>query len=169
MKHYSIDSKNKVITAIIARLTDKEMAEVQRYVAFGYTVEDGKPAEKVSVKRLDNDYIMAQLKGDKAAIETYEKAKDAPALEADGKTIKTRKKKDGTVEQVKQGFNAGRNWFAKTYPKNISDLKLTAEQTKEIGEAFDDYSKKTVKKGEVRLTKDEYTRYHDWTKIFEQK
>ena len=36
MKHYSIDNKNKVITATIARLTDKEMAEIQRYVAFGY-------------------------------------------------------------------------------------------------------------------------------------
>ena len=62
MKHYSIDNKNKVITATIARLTDKEMAEIQRYVAFGYTVEDGKPAEKVATKRLDDAFIMEYLK-----------------------------------------------------------------------------------------------------------
>ena len=169
MKHYSIDNKTKVITANIARLTDKEMAEVQRYVAFGYTVEDGKPAEKVAVKRLNNDYIVKYLDGDTEALAAYAAAKDAPALEADNKTIKTRKKKDGTTETVKQGFNAGRNWFAKTYPKTVAELKLNDEQKAAIEAAFAEYKEKPVKKGEVRLTKEEYTKYYYWTKIFEQK
>lgn len=174
MKHYSIDNKNKVITAAIARLTDKEMAEIQRYVAFGYTVEDGKPAEKVATKRLDNDFIMEYLKDDSEALEAYNNAKEALAVDEDG-TIKTRKNKDGTVKQKKQGFNAGRNWFAKTYPKDIADLKLTAEQKEMIDAAYKKYSdkesdKEADKKPTVKkLTKDEYTKYYYWTKIFVQK
>ena len=138
MKHYSIDNKNKVITAAIARLTDKEMAEIQRYVAFGYTVEDGKPAEKVATKRLDDAFIMEYLKDDSEALEAYNDAKEALAVDEDG-TIKTRKNKDGTVKQKKQGFNAGRNWFAKTYPKDIADLKLTAAQKDTIAAAYKKY------------------------------
>lgn len=165
MKHYSIDNKNKVITATIARLTDKEMAEIQRYVAFGYTVEDGKPAEKVATKRLDDAFIMEYLKDDSEALEAYKAAKDAPAVDKDG-TIKTSKSKDGKVKQKKQGFNAGRNWFAKTYPKDIADLKLTAAQKDTIAAAYKKYSEKEA---DEKLTKDEYTKYYYWTKIFVQK
>lgn len=165
MKHYSIDNKNKVITATIARLTDKEMAEIQRYVAFGYTVEDGKPAEKVATKRLDDAFIMEYLKDDSEAIEAYKAAKDAPAVDKDG-TIKTSKSKDGKVKQKKQGFNAGRNWFAKTYPKDIADLKLTAAQKDTIAAAYKKYNEKEAAE---KLTKDEYTKYYYWTKIFVQK
>ena len=165
MKHYSIDNKNKVITATIARLTDKEMAEIQRYVAFGYTVEDGKPAEKVATKRLDDAFIMEYLKDDSEALEAYKAAKDAPAVDKDG-TIKTRKSKDGKVKQKTQGFNAGRNWFAKTYPKDIADLKLTAAQKDTIAAAYKKYSEKEA---DEKLTKDEYTKYYYWTKIFVQK
>lgn len=165
MKHYSIDNKNKVITATIARLTDKEMAEIQRYVAFGYTVEDGKPAEKVATKRLDDAFIMEYLKDDSEALEAYKAAKDAPAVDKDG-TIKTSKSKDGKVKQKKQGFNAGRNWFAKTYPKDIADLKLTAAQKDTIAAAYKKYSEKEAAE---KLTKDEYTKYYYWTKIFIQK
>ena len=165
MKHYSIDNKNKVITATIARLTDKEMAEIQRYVAFGYTVEDGKPAEKVATKRLDDAFIMEYLKDDSEALEAYKAAKDAPAVDKDG-TIKTSKSKDGKVKQKKQGFNAGRNWFAKTYPKDIADLKLTAAQKDTIAAAYKKYNEKEAAE---KLTKDEYTKYYYWTKIFVQK
>lgn len=169
MKHYSIDNKNKVITATIARLTDKEMAEIQRYVAFGYTVEDGKPAEKVATKRLDDAFIMEYLKDDSEALKAYNDAKEALAVDEDG-TIKTRKNKDGTVKQKKQGFNAGRNWFAKTYPKDIADLKLTAEQKETIAAAYKKYSdKESDKEAAEKLTKDEYTKYYYWTKIFVQK
>ena len=169
MKHYSIDNKNKVITATIARLTDKEMAEIQRYVAFGYTVEDGKPAEKVATKRLDDAFIMEYLKDDSEALKAYNDAKEALAVDEDG-TIKTRKNKDGTVKQKKQGFNAGRNWFAKTYPKDIADLKLTAEQKETIAAAYKKYSdKESDKESAEKLTKDEYTKYYYWTKIFVQK
>ena len=95
MKHYSIDNKNKVITATIARLTDKEMAEIQRYVAFGYTVEDGKPAEKVATKRLDDAFIMEYLKDDSEALEAYKAAKDAygtlPELDEQLQEAKRRK------------------------------------------------------------------------------
>lgn len=93
MKHYSIDSKTKVITATISRLTDKEMAEIQRYVAFGYTVEDGKPAEKVSVKRLTDSYILEQLKDDEEALANYKAAKDEDVV-VDG-VVQTRKDKNG--------------------------------------------------------------------------
>ena len=165
MKHYSIDNENKVITATIARLTDKEMAEIQRYVAFGYTVEDGKPAEKVATKRLDDAFIMEYLKDDSEALEAYKAAKDAPAVDKDG-TIKTSKSKDGKVKQKKQGFNAGRNWFAKTYPKDIADLKLTAAQKDTIAAAYKKYRDKEAAE---KLTKDEYTKYYYWTKIFVQK
>lgn len=162
MKHYSIDNKSKVITATIAHLTEKEMSEIQRYIAFGYTIEDGKPAKKTSTNRLNDKFIMEYLKDDSDALETYEQAKNAPAVKEDG-TIKTRENKKGEVKELKQGFNAGRNWFAKTYPKDIDDLKLTSEQTKNIKDAYDKYSKKEETE---KLTKDEYTKYYYWTKIF---
>ena len=166
MKHYSIDSKSKVITAMISRLTDKEMAEIQRYVAFGYTVEDGKPAEKVSVKRLDNAYIVEYLKDDEAATATYEAAKQEPVV-VDG-VIQTRKNKKGETVNKEKGFNAGRNWFAKTYPKSVSELKLTEKQKKEIEDAYKVYSEKNKDEADA-MKKDEYTNYYYWTKIFVQK
>ena len=166
MKHYSIDSKSKVITAMISRLTDKEMAEIQRYVAFGYTVEDGKPAEKVSVKRLDNAYIVEYLKDDEAATATYEAAKQEPVV-VDG-VIQTRKNKKGETVNKEKGFNTGRNWFAKTYPKSVSELKLTEKQKKEIEDAYKVYSEKNKDEADA-MKKDEYTKYYYWTKIFVQK
>lgn len=166
MKHYSIDSKTKVITATISRLTDKEMAEIQRYVAFGYTVEDGKPAEKVSVKRLDDSFILDYLKDDEEAIATYNAAKKEPVV-VDG-VIQTRKNKKGEVVNKEKGFNAGRNWFAKTYPKTISELKLTDAQKATIESAFKTYSTKNADDSEA-MKKDEYTKYYYWTKIFVQK
>ena len=80
------------------------------------------------------------------------------------KQIEAMRKLGMTEDEIKQVLADD-----KRIDKGEKLFELTAEQTKEIGEAFDDYSKKTVKKGEVRLTKDEYTRYHYWTKIFEQK
>ena len=166
MKHSSIDSKSKVITAMISRLTDKEMAEIQRYVAFGYTVEDGKPAEKVSVKRLDNAYIVEYLKDDEAATATYEAAKQEPVV-VDG-VIQTRKNKKGETVKKENVFNAGRNWFAKTYPKTVAELKLTDKQKKDIEDAYKVYSEKNKDEADA-MKKDEYTKYYYWTKIFVQK
>lgn len=164
MKHYSIDSKSKVITAMIARLTDKEEAEIKRYVAFGYEVIDGKPTGKVSVKRLDEAYIREYLKEDSEALDKFDEETKKPAIEKDG-TIKTVKGKDGKVKQKTQGFNAGRNWFAKTYPKDIAELKLDTAQKNEIAKKFKAYQSKD----NATMTKEEYTKYYYWTKIFVQK
>lgn len=166
MKHYSIDPKTKVITAMISRLTDKEMVEIQRYVAFGYTVEDGKPAEKVSVKRLTDSYILEMLKDDEEALATYKAAKDEDVV-VDG-VVQTRKDKNGKNVNKKKGFNAGRNWFAKTYPKTVAELKLTDKQKKDIEDAYKTYSEKNKDEADA-MKKDEYTKYYYWTKIFVQK
>ena len=166
MKHYSIDSKSKVITAMISRLTDKEMAEIQGYVVFGYKVEDGKGGEKVRGKSLGKGQMVEYLKDDEAATATYEAAKQEPVV-VDG-VIQTRKNKKGETVNKEKGFNAGRNWFAKTYPKSVSELKLTEKQKKEIEDAYKVYSEKNKDEADA-MKKDEYTKYYYWTKIFVQK
>ena len=163
MKHYSVDSKSKVISAMITRLTDKELAEVQRYTSLGYEVIDSTPV-KVAVKRLDEDFIRNYLKDDSEAIEKFVAETQKPVIDENG-NAKITKNKAGKIKQKKQGFNAGRNWFAKTYPKDIAELKLDTAQKNEIEKKFKAYSKKD----DATMTKAEYTKYYYWTKIFVQK
>ena len=59
-KHYSVDEAKKVIYADILALTAKEEAEIEKFVKFGYTVEN-KVANKAKVERLDDDYIVEYL------------------------------------------------------------------------------------------------------------
>ena len=83
------------------------------------------------------------------------------------KKVSSLHKKGETVNKEK-GFNAGRNWFAKTYPKSVSELKLTEKQKKEIEDAYKVYSEKNKDEADA-MKKDEYTKYYYWTKIFVQK
>ncbi len=182
MKHYSINADTRVITANIARLTDKELSEVQKYVALGFKIEDGKPEEQPKSKRLNEDYILKYLdehltaeEAEKAKAE-YKKWCDTPACDDSGK-IKTRTyKKTKKVETITQGFNAGRNWFAKTYPLDIAELNLPEAVKKNIAESYEKYKDKGDKanakakeanlKTTEYLNETEYTRYYYWTKIF---
>ena len=183
VKHYSINPETKVITARIARLTAKELAEVQNYVALGFKIEDGEPTPPV-VKRLDEDYIIDYLnkhltadEAEKAKAE-YKTACDTLACDDNG-TIKTRFDKiSEKEEQITQGFNAGRNWFAKTYPRDITELNLSDKVAEKIEKAYETYkakgdkanekAAKANKKTTIYLTEEEYTRYYYWTKIFQQ-
>ena len=51
-KHYSIDEAKKVIYADILALTAKEEAEVEKFVKFGFTVEN-----KVEAKANIDDWM----------------------------------------------------------------------------------------------------------------
>jgi len=166
MKHYSVDSQNKQIVAAIRLLTDKEMAEVQRYQAFGYTVIDGKPVVAPKAKRLDDDFIRNYLGDDKDAVEAYEAAMKKPALDDDGNVKMTKATKKKPAKVMEQGFNAGRNWFATTYPKSQDKLdELTKDKKEAIEKAWKAYADKNKGNAEA-LTHEQYIRFYYWTKIF---
>ena len=46
-QHYTVDNKNKIVRAYIARLTEKEKKEIKNYLDLGYTLI----AEEEPVKR----------------------------------------------------------------------------------------------------------------------
>ncbi|MBO5106174.1 MAG: hypothetical protein J6C29_04685 [Clostridia bacterium] len=161
-KHYEVDEAKKVIYADILALSAKEEAEVEKFVKFGFTVEN-KVAKKVAVKRLDEPFILDYLKDDTAALDEYKAAKNAPALDEDGK-----EKKTSTGKIKTQGFNAARNWFAKTYPKDVKEAAAaikTAGLEKKLKSAYEDYAKKNADVKNA-MTKDEYTKDFYWKKVF---
>ena len=160
-KHYKIDNEEKKIYAVIKNLTEAELSDISKFQLCGYTVVNGKMKEEKTnaVKRLDNEFILNYLKDDDRGLAQYEAEKNAVAKEADGTPKLT---KDGKTK--KRGFNAGKIWFAKTYPASIKELAISTDDKKAIDKAFEKYSK-----GEAaEMTKEEYTRYHYWTKIFTQ-
>jgi hypothetical protein len=171
-KHYSVNGNT--VVAEITKLTDKELAEVQRYKALGFEVIAGKVDAPKTEKRLDDAYIRKYLENDTAGLAEYEKLVNANVLNDDGSVKyhiitdkKTKTQKQG--KPYKQGFNAGRNWFAKTYPVNVSEaVKAIAEAN--LGKAFDKawkaYDKKEAEEGKTKMTKDEYTKDYYWKKVF---
>ena len=147
-KHYSIDEAKKVIYADILALTAKEEAEVEKFVKFGLTVED-KVEAKAKIDRLNDPYILDYLKDD---------------AEGKAKTTSTGKRKT-------KGFNAGRNWFARNYPKDTKEIdKKIAEAgvMPELKKAYAEYAKKNADAPDV-MTADEYKRDFYWKKVFVRK
>lgn len=163
-KHYTIDEAKKIIYADILALTAKEEAEVEKFVKFGFTVENKKADTKAKVERLDDAYIVDYLKeNDAEALTTYEGLKNEVATDENGKTKTTTK---GNAK--KKGFNAGRNWFAKTYPADASTLDADIKKAgleKQFADLWKEYSTKNAgKKG--TMTADEYKRDFYWKKVF---
>ncbi len=170
-KHYKIDNEKKIIYADIMALTEKEEAEVAKFQKYGYVVEN-KVEKKVSISRLDEAYILEQLKDNQDALKKYEEAKARPAVDKDGQVKTT-----STGKVKRQGFNAGRNWFARTYPLDVNEAIEAIEgagKTKVLEKAFKEYEKKAEKanaegKTVDAMTKDEYTKDFYWKKVFEKK
>lgn len=162
-KHYTIDDTNKVIYADILSLTEKEEAEVIKFSKFGYSIKN-KVEKKDTVKRIDDAFILEYLKDDSKAIEEYKAIKNAPAIDKNGNQKLTSTGKGRT-----KGFNAGRNWFSKTYPKNIDevlDAIKAANKTQALNTAYKAYADKPVEEGITKLTEGEYTRDFYWKKVF---
>lgn len=162
-KHYTIDETNKVIYADILSLTEKEEAEVFKFSKFGYSIQN-RAEKKDTVKRIDDAFILDYLKDDSNAIEKYKAVKNAPAIDKNGN-----QKLTSTGKARTKGFNAGRNWFSKTYPTNIDDVLEAIEaanKTKALNTAYEAYANKTVEEGTTKLNKDEYTRDFYWKKVF---
>ena len=105
-KHYSVDEAKKVVYADILALTAKEEAEVEKFVKFGFTVEN-KVEAKAKIDRLNDAYILDYLKDDADALATYKAKKNETATDDEGKAKTTT-----TGKRKTKGFNAGRNWFA---------------------------------------------------------
>ena len=180
-KHYEIDNEKKIIYADIMALTEKEEAEVAKFQKYGYDVEN-KVKEKAKISRLDDAYILSYLEAldDEEAVaqakKTYDEKKNLPAVDEHGEKKKTVK---GTVKR--QGFNAGRNWFARIYPLDVNvaiEAIRKENMTKALEDAYSKYEKKVQKaqkeaeeKGETLnetpMTKDEYTKDFYWKKVFE--
>ena len=170
-KHYSVDEAKKVIYADILALTAKEEAEIEKFVKFGYTVEN-KVVSKVKVERLDDDYIIEYLEGlddeaeKKDALTTYKKLKNEVATDEKGAVKLTTK-----GNPKKRGFNAGRNWFAKTFPTDASTLdeEITkAGLTNKLNECWKEYEEahKADKNTDDVMDADQYKRDYFWKKVF---
>ena len=162
-KHYSIDEAKKIIYADILALTAKEEAEVEKFVKFGFTVENKKADSKAKVERLNDPYILEYLKDDAEALATYAGLKNEVATDENGKTKTTSK---GNAK--KKGFNAGRNWFAKTYPADASTLDEEIEKAglkKQFAELWKAYAEQN-KDVKGAMTADEYKRDFYWKKVF---
>ena len=164
-KHYSIDEAKKVIYADILALTAKEEAEVEKFVKFGFTVQN-KVEVKAKTDRLNDAFILDYLKDDAEGLETYKDKKNETAVDEDGKPKTT-----ATGKRKTKGFNAGRNWFARNYPKDTKDIdKKIAEAgvMPELKKAYAEYAKKNADATDV-MTADEYKREFYWKKVFVRK
>lgn len=163
-KHYTIDGTT--IYADILALTAKEEAEVEKFVKFGYTVINKQADTKAKVERLDDAYIKAYLKDKPEALATYEGLKNEVATDENGKPKTTSK---GNAK--KKGFNAGRNWFAKTYPEDATTLDTEIEKAglkKQFADLWKEYAEKNNGKKDA-MTADEYKRDFYWKKVFVRK
>lgn len=168
-KHYTIDETKKIIYANILALTEKEEKEIERFVKFGFTVEN-KVETKAKVERLNETYILDYLKdNDEEAITTYKSKVNEAVVDDNGKVKTT-----STGKTKRKGFNAGRNWFSKTYPEDITDIKKLIKEAGEeenFNKVYNAYKKKSVKeqaenKDFVPLTEEEYTRDYYWKNVF---
>ena len=160
-KHYTVDGTT--IYADILALTAKEDAEVEKFVKFGYTVINKLADTKAKVERLDDAYIKEYLKDKPEALATYEGLKNEVATDENGKTKTTTK---GNAK--KKGFNAGRNWFAKTYPEDATTLDAEIEKAglkKQFADLWKEYAEKNNGKKDA-MTADEYKRDFYWKKVF---
>ena len=172
MANYTVKG-NKII-ADIEKLTDKEMKTLSKYVALGFTIET---KEKVKIERMKEQFILDYLKeNDPEAKKIYDEVYNKIAVDEDGN-----EKTTSLGNPILQGFNAGRFWFCKNYPKNIEEVKQTIEEegkTEELEDAYQDYKdtkdkekknngkKKNKKTKKVEaMTKDEYTRVFYWKHI----
>lgn len=178
-KHYSVNGDTLI--AEITKLTEKELAEVQRYQALGFKVVSGKVEAPKTAKRLDDPFITKYLEEDKEGLEKYKALIDENVLNEDGSIKyhlvidKKKSTKDNKVmkqgKPFKKGFNAGRNWFASHYPKDIN-VAIKAIEDAKLSEKFDKaweaYEKKEPEEGKTKQTKEEYTRDYYWKKVFEQ-
>lgn len=164
-KHYSIDEAKKVIYADILALTAKEEAEVEKFVKFGFTVQN-KVEVKAKTDRLNDAFILDYLKDDAEGLETYKVKKNETAVDEDGKPKTT-----ATGKRKTKGFNAGRNWFARNYPKDTKEIdKKIAEAgvMPELKKAYAEYAKKNAGAPDV-MTEVEYKRDFYWKKVFVRK
>lgn len=180
--NYKVDSKKQIIYANILKLTAKEIEIIKKYQALGFTVQAHEEPKK-KVIRLTEDYILeylGKLENSEKEIQAYKDIKEKIALDENG-NIKTYETKKNETKERKVGYNGARTWFSKKYPLDINELLLilTDEQTEKIENLFNDYDKQKEKDLEIakekdenatieRMTKDEYTRYYYWTKIFKQ-
>lgn len=175
-KHYTIEGTT--IYADILALNEKEEAEVNKFVKFGYTVVN-KEEVKATVKRLDDDYILEYLaklpeEKSKQALATYKGLKNEVAKDKDGK-----KKTTKNGNEKKRGFNAGRNWFARNYPDDTTEIEkaITEEGLMEkLKKAYPVYAKKCEKaiaegsmKADDVMSEVEYKRDFYWKKVFVRK
>ena len=166
-KHYSVDEAKKVIYADILALTAKEEAEVEKFVKFGFTVEN-KVEVKAKIDRLNDPYILEYLKAnaDEKALATYKAKKNETATDEDGKAKTT-----STGKRKTKGFNAGRNWFARNYPEDITEIEKEIAEAglkPELDKAYPEYAKKNADADDV-MTEVEYKRDFYWKKVFVRK
>lgn len=169
-KHYSIDEAKKIIYADILALTAKEEAEVEKFVKFGFTVEN-KVEAKAKIERLNDAYILDYLKDDDEALTTYTAKKKETATDDEGKAKTT-----ATGKRKTKGFNAGRNWFARNYPADTTEIEkaiIKEGLMKKMEEDYAKYTKKCEKavadssmKADDVMSEVEYKRDYYWKKVF---
>ena len=161
-RHYEIDEAKKIIFADILALTEKEEAEVAKYVKYGFAVEPRtKKAEKVA--RLDEEYILNYLKDNQEALDTFAGKKNETATDEAGKAKHTEKGKER-----KKGYNNALHWFARNFPADTADIVKelkVAGKDKELEKAYKKYVKDNPNATGI-MNETEYTRFFYWTRVF---
>lgn len=161
-RHYQIDEAKKIIFADILALTEKEEAEVAKYVKYGFAVEPRtKKVEKVA--RLDEEHILVYLKDNQEALDTFAGKKNETALDKEGNKKLTEKGKER-----KKGYNNALHWFARTYPEDVAGITKeikVAGKADELAKAYKKYVKDNQEAGNI-MTETEYTRFFYWTRVF---
>ena len=162
-RHYKVNETDKIVYADILALTEKEEAEVSKYVKYGFTVEPlHRNVEKVV--RLNEEYIMTYLAGNKEALDTFAGKKNETALDKDGNKKHTEKGKER-----KKGYNNALHWFARTFPADVAEIKQeikVAGKADELEKAYKKYVKDNQDSKETNMNETEYTRYFYWMRVF---
>lgn len=112
--HYEVDATNRIIRAIVARLTDKELKEIKNYVTLGFQlvpVEEEKKKRATEEEKANNPFSEMNVrkfleeKGTKAQQKKYNELYNEQAT--DKKTGLPAVYKNDSPANKKQGLEKG--------------------------------------------------------------
>lgn len=125
-KYYEVDSKNKIIRAVIPKLSEKDKKAVKNYIDLGFELIEIEEPKKEANPAFKEEAVQKflQEKGTKEQQEQYWKLYND--FQKDSKTgdyiYYTKNSKEGSKKPYKKGDKKVRghiatlHWFKKTFP-----------------------------------------------------
>lgn len=118
---YKVDDKKQIIYADVPKLTERDIKEIRKFTAIGYSIVNRKKEKKEKNPKFTAESIQKFLKENatKEQEKTYWEKFNAPVLDKEtGKPVKyekdTKTHKKGDIKI--KGHIATLKWFKETFP-----------------------------------------------------